>query len=361
MDLGASGPPVPSGESPKRVSGGSEPPAATPARVEDPWPRCYRTGVTPADREPAPAPLQAGEVRPLRGSPPWGPRSRLGACGPSPDARSTTTTRCAPLSPEPAAVLAGAAARAYASGPPCGDGSRWRDAAAHPHQALPSLINRSARRQPVGSSGQVVISRNRAGLGSIPDVGTRTVVRCAPGVLHRPEGAWMTERTVVASRRGAPPSAYLVGNRRRGERPGRECERKRRDALEQARQAARPLRSQFGAVDMIAFGSMVRSGLLDDRSNIDLAVSGTPPDRFLRAWAEATAAVSRPLGLVDLDDCPARLRELVREEGEPLWHHAMRCWRTACGSTGTTRARQPTRPDVAATPRCMAARGGGLP
>jgi predicted nucleotidyltransferase len=128
----------------------------------------------------------------------------------------------------------------------------------------------------------------------------------------------MTDRTVAGLGVGAPYSTYLAGIRDRAERAGIERERQRQATMEQARHAARLLRAQFGALEVVAFGSLVRSDHFDDRSDIDLAVRGVPPERFFQAWAAAAAVVSRSLDLVDLDDCSARLRETIHAEGEPL-------------------------------------------
>lgn len=56
-----------------------------------------------------------------------------------------------------------------------------------------------------------------------------------------------------------------------------------------------------GAQAVYVFGSSAE-GTETDASDIDLAVSGLPPEKFFHAWGEATTAVRRPLDVVDLDE-----------------------------------------------------------
>ncbi len=56
-----------------------------------------------------------------------------------------------------------------------------------------------------------------------------------------------------------------------------------------------------GAKEVYVFGS-ARKGKLRPNSDVDLAVSGLPPEVFFRAMAAAHDALGRPLDLVDLDD-----------------------------------------------------------
>ncbi len=55
-----------------------------------------------------------------------------------------------------------------------------------------------------------------------------------------------------------------------------------------------------GAREVYVFGSAVR-GSLREKSDVDMAVSGLPPEVFFRAMAAATDALGRSLDLVDLD------------------------------------------------------------
>jgi predicted nucleotidyltransferase len=69
-----------------------------------------------------------------------------------------------------------------------------------------------------------------------------------------------------------------------------------------------------GAREVYVFGS-ARTGKLRPHSDVDMAVSGLPPEVFFRAMAAAHDALGRPLDLVDLDDDNDFTRYL-KEEGE---------------------------------------------
>ena len=111
-------------------------------------------------------------------------------------------------------------------------------------------------------------------------------------------------------------ATYLDGLRARARRAATEQVARRRAALNQAQRAASVLRERFGATEVLAFGSLVGSRASDDRSDMDLAVRGIAPERFFQVWLAATEVVDRPLALVDLDDCSARLRSTIQAEGQ---------------------------------------------
>ena len=69
-----------------------------------------------------------------------------------------------------------------------------------------------------------------------------------------------------------------------------------------------------GAREVYVFGSAA-TGNLREGSDIDLAVSGLPPQVFFRAMAAASDALQRPLDLVDLDEDNAFTRYL-KHHGE---------------------------------------------
>jgi len=77
--------------------------------------------------------------------------------------------------------------------------------------------------------------------------------------------------------------------------------------------AAEALKSA-GAREVYIFGSAATGRLRED-SDVDLAVAGLPPERFLEAMGRAARILRCPLDLVDLDeDTP--LTRYLREEGE---------------------------------------------
>ncbi len=69
-----------------------------------------------------------------------------------------------------------------------------------------------------------------------------------------------------------------------------------------------------GAREVYLFGSAAKGKMRED-SDVDLAVSGLPPEVFFRAMAQASRALGRPLDLIDLDhDNP--FTRYLKEEGE---------------------------------------------
>ena len=96
-------------------------------------------------------------------------------------------------------------------------------------------------------------------------------------------------------------------------------ERRRRQALRVARQAADMLRGSFGATRVVLFGSLTRHGEFTMWSDIDLAVFGIPADRFFAAVAAVTgiSSVFR-VDLVDAETCQVSLRAAVDREGKVL-------------------------------------------
>ena len=69
-----------------------------------------------------------------------------------------------------------------------------------------------------------------------------------------------------------------------------------------------------GAKEVYVFGSAAH-GILRENSDVDIAVSGLPPEVFFRAMAKASRALGRPIDLVDLDEDSPFTRYL-RKEGE---------------------------------------------
>jgi len=69
-----------------------------------------------------------------------------------------------------------------------------------------------------------------------------------------------------------------------------------------------------GAREVYLFGSAT-TGKLREGSDIDLAVSGLPPERFFEAMGDAGDILGRPFDLIDLDE-PSPLTQYLREEGE---------------------------------------------
>jgi len=113
-------------------------------------------------------------------------------------------------------------------------------------------------------------------------------------------------------------AAYLPHIRRRWLVHQASWRLRQEEAWAVARQIAALLRADFTASQVIAFGSLVYPGRFDDRSDIDLAVSGILAGDFFRAWAAAGAACPFDLDLVDLGDCSPALQKIIVQEGVAL-------------------------------------------
>ena len=73
-----------------------------------------------------------------------------------------------------------------------------------------------------------------------------------------------------------------------------------KDLRESIERAAVVLK-EFGAREVYVFGSAA-GGVLREGSDVDLAVSGLPPEVFFRAMGQARDALGRELDLIDLDE-----------------------------------------------------------
>jgi predicted nucleotidyltransferase len=69
-----------------------------------------------------------------------------------------------------------------------------------------------------------------------------------------------------------------------------------------------------GARKVYVFGSAAK-GKMRENSDVDIAVSGLPPEVFFRAMAAAHDALGRPVDLIDLDEDNPFTR-FLKEEGE---------------------------------------------
>jgi predicted nucleotidyltransferase len=67
-----------------------------------------------------------------------------------------------------------------------------------------------------------------------------------------------------------------------------------------------------GAREVYVFGSAAK-GSLEAGSDVDMAVSGLPPEAYYRAAAAASDILGRPLDLVDLDEDTPFTRYLKAE------------------------------------------------
>ena len=108
--------------------------------------------------------------------------------------------------------------------------------------------------------------------------------------------------------------SYIDGFRLRSARAQSEARERTEAARALLLEAARLLRSSFGATRVGAFGSLVTSELAAD-SDIDLYVDTIARGRYWRAVAQLTALFGRPVDLIELDVAPPSLIETIEHEG----------------------------------------------
>ena len=106
--------------------------------------------------------------------------------------------------------------------------------------------------------------------------------------------------------------------RRRAKMSAEISSRRRRSSLV-ARKAAKLLREEFGATEVILFGSLARRGSFTLYSDIDLAARGIAPERFFAASAAIEGInLNFVIDLVELETCPPALLKSIEKDGKPL-------------------------------------------
>jgi len=68
-----------------------------------------------------------------------------------------------------------------------------------------------------------------------------------------------------------------------------------------------------GCVECYIFGS-ASDGRADEKSDIDIAIRGLPPDKFFYVYGQLALQISRAIDLVDLDDGTRFSQKLHRRE-----------------------------------------------
>jgi len=68
-----------------------------------------------------------------------------------------------------------------------------------------------------------------------------------------------------------------------------------------------------GCIECYLFGSL-SDGRADDKSDIDLAVRGLPPEKFFYIYGQLSMQISRMIDLIDLDDGSRFSQRLQRRE-----------------------------------------------
>jgi predicted nucleotidyltransferase len=98
-----------------------------------------------------------------------------------------------------------------------------------------------------------------------------------------------------------------------------EITNRRRRAMIAAHKAAKLLKTEFGASEVILFGSLARRGSFSLYSDIDLAVRGIAPEKFFAASAAIERVdVNFQIDLVELETCPPAVLKKIEKDGKPL-------------------------------------------
>ncbi|MFW5985810.1 MAG: nucleotidyltransferase family protein [Halanaerobiales bacterium] len=95
-----------------------------------------------------------------------------------------------------------------------------------------------------------------------------------------------------------------------------DLEKHYRKAWQQAKKAAKILKSEYGAEKVWVFGSLTDKERFHKRSDIDLAARGIPDSRFYAAVAKITRNIKDfKVDLVDEGDCRQGIKECIKKEG----------------------------------------------
>ena len=98
-----------------------------------------------------------------------------------------------------------------------------------------------------------------------------------------------------------------------------EITNRRRRAMIAAHKAAKLLKTEFGASEVILFGSLARRGSFSLYSDIDLAVRGIAPEKFFAASAAIERVdVNFQIDLVELETCPPAVLKKIEKDGKPV-------------------------------------------
>jgi predicted nucleotidyltransferase len=116
----------------------------------------------------------------------------------------------------------------------------------------------------------------------------------------------------------------------KGYNPGRTLEAYQTDtrtaerkslAWKMARIASKILKEKYGAKKVLLFGSLANDKRFTPWSDIDLSVSGLPPQSYYRAAGEIMdlgLAKGIKIDVLDKADCPPRMKKRISTEGIEL-------------------------------------------
>jgi len=114
-------------------------------------------------------------------------------------------------------------------------------------------------------------------------------------------------------------AVYRATEQRRQERERRESVRHQERAWRVARQAAALLKTQFRAVRVVVFGSLVREGAFNLWSDVDLAAWGLQPEETFRALgAIRDLGGEVEIDVVDMGACRPSVADAIERTGVEL-------------------------------------------
>ncbi len=91
------------------------------------------------------------------------------------------------------------------------------------------------------------------------------------------------------------------------------------EARREAEALAEMLVKHYGADKVVLFGSVLDGDRFYEGSDIDLAVSGLPPESFFAVWDKLEEASPFRVDLVTLESCRASLKARILTKGEMLY------------------------------------------
>lgn len=114
-------------------------------------------------------------------------------------------------------------------------------------------------------------------------------------------------------------ATYRRAARRRHEQELRELALREKRAWALARRAANLLREQFGADQVVVFGSLVHGGCFTPWSDVDIAAWGIHPQDTFRAIGRVMDMDAEiELNLLDAGTCSTSLLATIEREGVDL-------------------------------------------
>ncbi|MCB0193681.1 MAG: nucleotidyltransferase domain-containing protein [Anaerolineae bacterium] len=116
---------------------------------------------------------------------------------------------------------------------------------------------------------------------------------------------------------------YIDGLVAREQHRRQRLQQRAEEAMQVARRAADFLRAYYGVTRVWVFGSVLEPNYFHERSDIDLAVEGLPPEVYLQAWSLLNGGASEinsafEIDLVTPEECRPAIWASVEREGQPV-------------------------------------------